>query len=283
MSLFSHWPPRHLFVWRLLALAVISSPAQTNPTSDLVLVQAGNLPIILTAPHGGDKSIPGVSNRTSGVVTTDSRTYELATAISQRLTELLGAKPYLVAAKFQRKYLDVNRAPEEAFQDDKARLVYEVYHGQIRAFVDDIRKKFPQGALLIDVHGQAKATNTIFRGTRNGVTVMRMVEQHGVESLTGTNSVLGRLQLAGYDIFPPNTPPGKPAEDRSFNGGFTVGTYGSSHTNGIDALQCEFGTALRLNEAHRARLANDVAEAVAAYYRAYLAPPATQGTTTRRP
>lgn len=253
----------------LLAQAPTNSP-------DLIVIQRGTLPILLTAPHGGTQPIPGVPNRSEGTVTMDMKTLELATAVSLRLSELLGGKPYLVGAKFQRKFLDVNRAPVEAYQDDKARPVYEEYHGQVRAFVDELRAKYPQGALLLDIHGQAKGTNTIFRGTRNGVTVMRQVQVRGVDSLIGTNSILGRMQKLGYDVFPLNTPPGTPPEDRSYNGGFTVGTYGSHKTNGIDALQCEFGTALRSDETRRNQVAKDFAEAVATFYRAYLtnAPPA---------
>jgi N-formylglutamate amidohydrolase len=257
-------------VFCLLGLAPSPSAAQ-SPATNLIVIQPGAIPILITAPHGGTQPIPGVPNRTEGTTSTDVKTLELATSINQRLTQLLGAQPYLVGAKFLRRSADANRTPAEAFQHENARPVYEAYHGQIRRFVDDIRQKYPQGALMIDVHGQSKGTNTIFRGTRNGVTVMRLVRERGVDALIGTNSVLGRLQAAGYDIFPLNTPPGSPPEDRSFNGGFTVGTYGSHTTNGIDALQIEFGTALRA-DARRDQVANDVADAIAAYYRAFLAP-----------
>jgi N-formylglutamate amidohydrolase len=257
-----------IWIFCLVLTAAFSGRAQTVATN-LLVIQPGTLPIILTAPHGGTQPIPGVPLRTEGTVVTDMKTLELATAISQHLTNLLGAKPYFVGAKFQRKFLDVNRKPEEAFQDDKAKVVYEAFHGQVRQYVDEIRQKYPGGALLIDVHGQSKGTNTIFRGTRNGVTVMRMVQVQGVAALTGTNSILGRMQAAGYEIFPLNTPPGTPPEDRSYNGGFIVATYGSHNTNGIDAIQFEYGTALR-SDARRGQVAKDTAAAIAAYYRAYL-------------
>ena len=41
----------------------------------------GNIPVILSIPHGGDISPPEISNRTYGVTVTDSNTIELGIAI----------------------------------------------------------------------------------------------------------------------------------------------------------------------------------------------------------
>ena len=49
--------------------------------------------------------------------------------------------------------------------------------------------------------------------------------------------------------------------------------YGSNNANGIDALQLENGWALRneANAQNRARYARDLAQAIAQFYRTYLA------------
>ena len=41
----------------------------------------GNIPVILSIPHGGDISPPEISNRTYGITVTDSNTIELGIAI----------------------------------------------------------------------------------------------------------------------------------------------------------------------------------------------------------
>ena len=54
-------------VW--LVLAVLLGPpvhAADKAPADLVLVQRGTLPIILTAPHGGREAIPAVELRRPG-------------------------------------------------------------------------------------------------------------------------------------------------------------------------------------------------------------------------
>lgn len=107
---------------------------------NLSYYQRGNLPILITAPHGGTKAIPGVPKRTgknpaTGAVIPqfwtlqDDGTIEIALAVSDNLYQLLGARPYLVAADFDRKYIDANRAGEiAAYENPNAKPYYDFYH-----------------------------------------------------------------------------------------------------------------------------------------------------------
>ena len=161
---------------------------------------------------------------------------------------------------------DANRSEAEAFEDAGARPVYLAYHRQIREFVDAVRQKYPSGALLLDIHGQATDADTVFRGTQNGRTVESLLGKHGLTALSGDKSVLGVLRSRGRTDLPADTPLNNPRENRSYNGGFTVQTYGSDHRDGIDAIQLELGMNLRRTPG----FVDDLAEAIAAYYRAYL-------------
>ena len=270
---------QHLIACTVLALSLAASDgAQTN---EFLQVQRGELPIIITAPHGGSLAIPGVPKRVgpegelkSGKFVTgqDTRTFELATATAKRVEELTGKQPYLVAMKAHRQFVDPNRPEKEAVEHPNAQVVHAAFHGQVREFVDELRKKFPQGALLLDIHGQAASTNTIFRGTQNGTTVMKMVEKHGAVALTGEQSILGYLAAKGIKVEPPNTPPGTPPETKAFGGGWIVRSYGSHTTNGVDAIQLEFGGAFRTDAGKREETAKFLAEAIKAYTEKYLVP-----------
>ena len=263
---------RHLAACTLLALSLVSAPAaQTN---EFLQVQRGELPVIITAPHGGSLAIPGVPKRVgpegelkSGKFVTgqDTRTFELATTMAKRVEELTGKKPYLVAMKAHRQFVDPNRPEKEAVEHPNAQVVHATFHGQVREFVDELRKKFPQGALLLDIHGQAASSNTIYRGTQNGTTVMKMVEKHGAVALTGEHSILGYLATKGINVSPTNTPPGSPRETGGFSGGYIVRSYGSHMTNGVDAIQLEFGGAFRTDVKKRDETAKWLAEAIKAY------------------
>ena len=232
--------------------------------ADLIVAQAGDLPIVLTAPHGGRHGIPGVPQRTGGVQLRDEHTFEITQALAARLAVLLGAPPYVVAARFSRTRIDANRPEETALEHDAARPIYRAYHARIRHFVADARQRFPAGALLLDIHGQSSDPAAIVRGTRDGATMPRLLAQHGVAALTGPASILGVLAARGHAVVPPNTPPGSPREHAAYRGGFTVRTYAAA----IDALQLELGIDVRAHPA----LVDDLADAIVTFVRAYLTP-----------
>ena len=232
-----------------------------------VFVQGGDLPILLAAPHGGWLAVPGVPVRRTGTTVTDAKTFELTESLASGLENLLGGRPYVVADKFRRKHLDVNRPGNAAFEDPSARPLYDFYHGHMKQFVEELRRRYPGGALLLDIHGQSQDPTTVHRGTRDGTTVKRLIEKHGSAALAGPNSVFGALQARGDNVFPPNTPPGDLPEDRRFNGKHTVITYGSNNRDGVDAIQLEIGIRLREDASFAQRLV----EAVRLFCQIYLA------------
>lgn len=258
-----------------------SADATDRALADLVLVQQGSMPVILTAPHGGRAEIPNVELRRAqdgtpgpwGGVNTgaDSSTDVLASGIAAELRKLTGRDPYLVVAKFARKYIDANRPPELGLEDPRARAYYDYYHRSIRRFVNEVRAKYPAG-LLIDVHGQGKDPDVIMRGTINGRTVQRLMQRGGVDAVTGPRGVFGQLEANGFKVFPRNdVPPRGTSEDAGYKGGYTVFTYGSHNRDGIDAVQMEFGNRYR-QKALLDKSARDAAHAIAAFYEAYLRP-----------
>ena len=259
---------RRFVICFLAAVAVWSfaGASSAEAPDKLILSRSGNLPIILTAPHGGQEVVPGASLRSRGPTLLDANTIELVEALSRRLRTALGDDPYLVAARFSRKYIDTNRAETEAFESADANPVYRAYHNRISAFISEIRPRFPNGALLLDIHGQSEDPNMVHRGTRNGATVTRLIERHGSAALVGPNSILGFVQLKGYKVFPPNTPLNDPPEDRRFNGGHTVWIYGSQNANGIDAVQLEVGKLLRTDSA----FIDHLARGMVLFYKTYL-------------
>jgi len=260
------------------ALAFAKSPAE------LVLVQRGTLPILLTAPHGGREVIPGVaprdvkragvaeaSRKWGGAVTsTDGNTDVLALRMAAEIRRLTGQAPYVVVARFQRKFIDANRPAEIAFDSPAALPYYDLYHRSIRDFVDEILRTHPAG-LLIDVHGQNKDPGVLMRGTVNGKTVLKLVRRAGAGAITGPEGLFGRLEANGFRVFPANSEGlGARSEDAGLNGGYTTRLYGSDNAGGIDSVQFEFGTVYRRKEMVE-KSAVDAARAVVGFYERYLA------------
>lgn len=251
------------------ALLLVHPPALAAQASYLTETQRGSIPVILVAPHGGSLAVPGIAPRTNGATNQETRTKELAEAILVNLESRHGQRAYAVIALFHRRYVDANRAPEEAYQQPAAKPYYDTYQSAIRGYVDEIRRQSPNGGLLIDIHGNADDPGTINRGTRDGLTMQQVLAAQGPEALVGRNSIFGRLQALGYAVFPPSGPVARSPENPAFNSGYTVLTHGSHRPGGVDAIQIEIGSDLRQDEVI-GRLADDLADAIWTYYSVYL-------------
>lgn len=245
--------------------------SQEKPVaSEFVFSQRGELPILITAPHGGQATIVGVPERRQRqlqiVTARDESTDTLAQKIAGEVERELGAKPYLVIAKFHRKYADANRPTELAYDSPKAKPHYDAYHAAIASACQQMQKRWGRG-ILLDIHGQGVDPIGVFRGTQNHRTVTFLVERFGLLALEGPKSILGQLEAISYRVIPAaNT---GLDEDKRFNGGYTVQTYGSHTGSGIDAIQLEFGANLR-SESRQDQTARDVGVAVAGFGRTYL-------------
>ena len=242
-------------------------PVQPVDASELVTAQRGTLPIIISAPHGGDVRVPGSEDRKQGVTVKDLRTAELALLVAQNLTARLDGKPYLVIAQFSRKDADANRESDEAYENDKAKAHYDAYHRALREFVDEVRRTHRNRGLLIDLHGQARRPDQILRGTKQGRTVTELVKRSGADAVTGRDSLFGRL-ARDYTVSPPLDAE-EDADEDLFDGGFIVQHYGSHQRDGIDAIQLEFGGELRAKDKIW-KLAEDLAAALAVFAKKYL-------------
>jgi N-formylglutamate amidohydrolase len=238
--------------------------------ADFLTVWPGMVPIILAAPHGGREAIPGVAARRGiGVpqFTTerDNNTAELAELVAGKISERLAAKPFLVIARFERKYVDVNRADATAYESAGAKPHYDAYHRALEAASHRVRQNWSAGVLL-DIHGQGAAADTIFRGTNNGKSVSALEQKFGREAIVGPKSISGQLAAKGYKIEPGAAADGR---EHRYTGGYTTRTYGSHRGSRIDAIQLEFGTNLR-SRRNLERTANDLAEAIESFAKAYL-------------
>lgn len=275
---------------------VVAGTAVAEPVtgSELVSYQRGALPIVLSAPHGGGVRVPGSAERKEGVAgavtVRDSNTDRLAWLVAQRIAERLGGKPFVVVAQFSRKDADANRAAGEAYENDEAKRHYDAYHRALRSAVDEVRASFPSG-ILIDLHGQGRFPEAVVRGTRNGLTVKRLLARHGPEAVVGPKSLLGILARKGHKVIPtPNGGPEPMAADepqgaepddagraefdpalgyeRFFNGGFIVANYGSQHDDGLDAIQLEIGE--QRKPEHIWGFARELADAIADFAKEYV-------------
>jgi N-formylglutamate amidohydrolase len=235
----------------LAALLVFESP-------ELITITPGNMPLIITAPHGGVEDIPDCPPRKGVgakqfVTVKDTNTDILADLLAQEVEGLTGKKPWVIVAHFARTHADVNRTLADGTECKAAEVIHKKYHQAISEAIKTMRKD--KDALLLDIHAQKASSDTIFRGTNNGVTC----------SFTDPSSLphkfFDSLKASGIKVFP-DIDRLTDKEDDRYTGGYTVNAHGRKYEEGINAIQLEFGADYRSQKSMQ-QTARTIAEAYA--------------------
>lgn len=267
---------RHVLGIGVLVIAAIS-PARADDRVPHLVVEAGELPFIISAPHGGKLDLPDTPPRTGeglkaapgGFVTSrDGGTEELAQDVAAEIRRRFDKPAHLVINRIHRKYCDPNRSPKEAYDTDGGQAHYEAYHAALKTACESVQSRFHRG-LVLDLHGQGTSANTVYRGTQNGKTVTLLRERYGEIAHTGPESLFGLLKAKRWTVHPD---PHEEKEQAGFTGGYIVRTYGNPAAYGLDAIQLEFGNDYRLAAA-RKETARVLVDALVEYGRRYLDQP----------
>ncbi len=162
----------HLFLLLTLFLSLSRSVAQPTYTPGEVYrglnnyteYIAGNLPLIITAPHGGTDPASALPNRTYGTTSTDLNTAELSRAIRTACSNSYGRWPHVIICRVPRTKIDCNREIVEGAQGVAAtEAVWNEYHNLIRMAKEAVTSSHGRG-LLIDVHGHGHTLQRIELG-----------------------------------------------------------------------------------------------------------------------
>jgi len=244
----------------------------------------GNVNIILTSPHGGLQKLDSVKVRTAPGACNiqDSNTNSILISVFNHLDKLSGGtvKPYYVMGLCHRKYCDLNRNPNSAFEEPDAKPYYDKYHGTIKTYINEMKNTFPnrRHLLLIDIHGQSSIVDCVMRGTQNGNTVKRLTERFGEAAVIGDKSLFGQLNSKkGIKIYPDNTGSNRWLEHKDYNGGWTV-CYYSGYRKWpddkfdlfIDAIQVEIGIDFRKSPDTMEVFSQHLAESILTFYKEFL-------------
>ncbi|MRW89558.1 hypothetical protein GJ699_06140 [Duganella sp. FT80W] len=210
----------------LFGNAAHAAPA-LEPIATYLTIESGELPVVLSVPHGGDGLVDGVATRTAGTTMRDDHVNELAATIQRQLVAQTGKRTYLVGAKVSRKFVDFNRDVAKAYEDPAVQPIYDAYYAALWQDVAALRDK--PGAVLFDIHGQNAVRDAILRGTKDGLTADNSV------FYTQPDGFFTRVQAAGIKVVPAFV---NDEENRSFNGGNIVRTFGRNVPEGSTVCNC---------------------------------------------
>ena len=231
---------------------------------------AGNLPLIISAPHGGDLSpseLPNRTNTSTYTITTDSDLYtdNLARAIRTACSNRYGRFPHVIICNVQRTKVDCNREIIEGAQNNtNTQTLWREFHAFLDIARQQVSNNYGRG-LYIDLHGHGHAIqrneigynlsdSLLFKSilsssddNNSTIYALSVRSRQNFNDLVRGNLSLGALlEKRGYPCIPSpaNPNPGTNSAGGTntyFNGGYNVETYGTSSANGgtIDAIQIE--------------------------------------------
>ncbi len=226
---------------------------------------AGNMPIILSAPHGGLLSPASIPDRDcSGCSTVnDFNTQELARAVSTAIHNRTGCWPHLVVNRLHRRKLDANRdLPEAADGNAVSGQAWMDFHDFLGAATNAVTGQFGKG-LYVDLHGHAHAVQrlelgyllysdelqlpdaTLNQPTYIGYSSFQNLAYSNPQNLThaellrGDQSLGTLLDAHGYPATPSLSDPYPAETEDYFSGGYNTARYGSYNGGTIDGLQIE--------------------------------------------
>ena len=264
-------PPLRLLIVLLVLAAATPAPAATPPpkvpgqsyfgTARHVEYIAGDLPLVITVPHGGRAQPADLPPRQKGVTVMDANTQELARELVAELERLSGGRVHLILSHLHRSRLDPNREIVEAANGNPgAEQVWREFHaaigGALAAAV--ARHGF---AFLVDLHGHAHpiarlelgyalAAPQLNRGDAefdaSGVIgLSTLADLHvrrggsAADLIRGPRSLGSRLAAGGLPATPSGPDP-QPGNQPFFAGGYIVQRHAAAaETRQVDGLQIE--------------------------------------------
>ncbi len=253
---------------------------------------AGNMPLIISAPHGGTSLPSELPDRTYGTFDTDTSTDNLARAVRTAVFNRYGRYPHVIICNIDRQKIDCNREIIEGAQGNaNTILAWNEYHTFIQIAKQAVISSTGRG-LLIDLHGQGHSiqrleigyntdTGDLFKSTltssdRYDSSIRELGERSRLtfDQLVRGDLSLGTLmQSRGYPSVPSTTNLNQGTVNGVYNpyftGGYTVEIYGSkgSNSGAFNAIQIECNyTGVRDSSSNRAAFASALTDALDIYF-----------------
>ncbi len=230
-------------------------------------VIVGDIPLVITVPHGGTKRPKGMADRTckdnAGRIVrgTDSYTVEVAHYIQDAFVKKYNKRPYMVINHVARRKVDQNRALKYVCGDPKGEEAWYNFHDAADAALDHAEKQFGY-ALYIDLHGHGHLNQRLELGYSLGRKDLEKaykkedLEKYAAKSsmanylkknpdadiwelLFGENAFGTLVNNQGVPATPAKQDPHPVAGEAFFNGGYNTRRYTSADNPNVFGFQIE--------------------------------------------
>jgi hypothetical protein len=233
----------------------------------------GNLPIVISVPHGGYLKPSTIPDRVLGTAGhQDTHTQELAREIIELFRKQTGRVPHVIINRLHRDKLDANRELFDAAQDDSiATNAWNEFHD----FIDTAEHRVLRDAghgLYIDLHGHRHTWQVIELGyllvsnqlklgdaeldasVQSETTSLGLATNDSSPSLSqllrGPRSFGAALEREGFATVP-SPMHHDPGIEPYFSGGYNLEQHSAFSGKKIPGIQVELPTGIREDDARR--------------------------------
>lgn len=252
---------------------------------------AGNLPIVISVPHGGYVEPDDIPDRncTGCVYLRDSYTQEMAWLIQASFYEETGCYPHLVINLLHRRKFDANRDIDTAADGDASvEQSWYAYHDFLDTAKVAIAQSYSRG-LFLDLHGHAHDIQRVELGYLLSRSELQLVDEslnmeeyisessiqslvsdnlggHShAELLRGPTSLGTLLEGQGFAAVPSLDTPFPEDDEPYFTGGYNTRRHSSLEGGMIDGIQIECNRNIRFEEDLREAFADSLTQSVIRY------------------
>ncbi|MFX1344373.1 MAG: hypothetical protein ACFFAI_04655 [Promethearchaeota archaeon] len=226
--------------------------------SEYIEFQKGNIPLILSVPHGGTLECENIPKRSSGILGIDGKTIEIAKSLITILQTIFKQKsfnvrtPSYVISMVRRNKIDLNREKAEAYVQESylAKEIYEFYHKKIEEIVLHNLKLYNH-SLLIDLHGFEKASRPsgfrdvdIVLGTNN----LDSFFPEKVPKKDWGKNIRGKIVQKFLELNIPIAPSHPRRSEYVLTGGYITKKFGASQIPKSQAIQIELSDRIRIKD-----------------------------------
>lgn len=223
-----------------------------------VKFKSGDLPLIISVPHGGFFKPKRIPKRIDGIHGIDKNTVELALNLIKEIKLCFSKKsasekaPSYIFSLVHRSKIDFNREPEKAYMLNSglAKAIYDFYHNQIKTLIERNLKIFGH-SFLIDIHGFEKSKRPpgyrdveLILGTNNLASLYSDPTPHKEWG----NNIRGNIieEFLRLDI--PIAPGHQKRREYVLTGGYITRKYGASMIPNSQTMQIEFSDKIRVHD-----------------------------------
>ena len=251
----------------------------------------GELPVVLSVPHGGALTPAEIPDRSTGTTVTDVNTVETAQAVRDAFIQRSGKAPHLIVAHLKRTKLDPNREIVEAAQGNPyAENAWEEFQTYIDVAAGQVVEDFGSG-LYLDLHGHGHAIARVELGYLLGAATLDLddaaLDAGGYGDMSSIRAVaetsalpfsqllrggqsFGACLGAGGIASVPSPAAPTPGAAEYFSGGYNTDRHGSRHGGTVSGIQMELQRpGIRDTEENRRAFGVALAAAVEAYMLAH--------------